>query len=125
MVMLLRTVVATAAIGVAVLAAVDALAFLTAPLGRLGAVTELQPHGTYKENANVNLAADGVKLTAASCVAVAAMALAATNRRSQLGRSRVAARAEVRPGEKVVGIEALLHCSPLCMKPPSIPPQFR
>ena len=105
MAMLLRATVAAIALGVALLAAIDAIAFLTAPLGRSGAVTELQPHGAPRTSANVNVAADGLRLAAAGGVAVAALALAATHRRPQVWRSRVAARAEVRPGEKVVGID--------------------
>jgi molecular chaperone DnaK len=103
--MLVRAIIATAALGVALLAAMDALAFLTTPLGRLGAVTELQRPATPPlPSSSMPMAADGLRWTAAGCVA-AALALAASNRRPHAGRSRVAARAEVRPGEKVVGID--------------------
>jgi len=105
MAMLVRAIIATAALGVALLAAMDALAFLTTPLGRLGAVTELQRPATPPlPSSSMPMAADGLRWTAAGCVA-AALALAASHRRPHAGRSRVAARAEVRPGEKVVGID--------------------
>jgi len=101
--MLLRAVIATAALAVALLAAADALAFLTAPLGRFGAVVEFQQQGAPRAS-NFRLAADGLRWSAAGCVA-AALALAASQRRPHVSRSRVAARADVSPGEKVVGID--------------------
>jgi molecular chaperone DnaK len=104
MAVLLRAVVATAALGVALLAAVDALAFLTAPLSRLGAGVQPQVNDAPRASSNYASASEGVKWSAAGCVA-AALALAGSLRRPQASRSRVAARAEVSPGEKVVGID--------------------
>merc|ERR1712008_501150 len=74
-------------------------------LGRLGALTEMQRPATPPlPSSSMPMAADGLRWTAAGCVA-AALALAASHRRPHAGRSRIAARAEVRPGKKVVGID--------------------